>query len=145
HTSFALAYVYMLLLGLGLGFVMQVLILAVQNAVDYRNLGVATSTSTFFRSMGGSFGVAIFGTIFSNQLGHWLPRLVPRSVLAHTSPSKLVHAGPAQLRALPPDVHVGVVDAISRSLNTVFLWAVPVCVIAFALTLFLKELPLRRE
>src|SRR5439155_11471003 len=53
HTSFALAYVYMLLLGLGLGFVMQVLILAVQNAVDYRNLGVATSTSTFFRSMGG--------------------------------------------------------------------------------------------
>jgi EmrB/QacA subfamily drug resistance transporter len=145
HTSFMLAYLYMLVLGIGLGSVMQVLILAVQNAVDYRNLGVATSTSTFFRSMGGSFGVAIFGTIFSNRLGHWLPRLVPKSVLAHTPPSQLIHASPAQLRALPPEVHAGLVDAISRSLNTVFLWAVPVCTLAFVLTLFLKELPLRTE
>ncbi|MHB8642782.1 MAG: MDR family MFS transporter [Gaiellaceae bacterium] len=143
HTSFLLTYVYMAVLGVGLGFVMQVLILVVQNSVDYRNLGVATSTATFFRSMGGSFGVAIFGTIFANRLGHWLPRLVPHSVLAHTPPSQLIHATPAQLRALPPTVHEGLIEAISKSLNSVFLWATPVCVLAFALALFLREVPLR--
>jgi MFS family permease len=143
HTSFLLTYVYMAVLGVGLGFVMQVLILVVQNSVDYRNLGVATSTATFFRSIGGSFGVAIFGTIFANRLGHWLPRLVPHSVLAHTPPSQLVHATPAQLMALPPNVHEGLIDAISKSLNSVFLWATPVCVLAFVLTLFLREVPLR--
>lgn len=64
---------YMLVLGLGLGMTMQVLVLAVQNAVDYRDLGVATSGATFFRSIGGSFGVAVFGTIFSNRLASELP------------------------------------------------------------------------
>jgi EmrB/QacA subfamily drug resistance transporter len=145
HTSFTLAYVYMAVLGLGLGSVMQVLVLAVQNSVDYRNLGVATSTSTFFRSMGGSFGVAIFGSIFANRLHFWLPRLVPHDVLAKTPASELVHASPAQLHAMPPAVHDGLVAAISHSLNTVFLWAVPVCVLAFVLTLFLRELPLREQ
>src|SRR6476619_5056329 len=67
-TSTLLADAYMLVLGLGLGFVMQVLVLAVQNAVSYENLGVATSTATLFRSMGGTIGVPIFGAIFSNQL-----------------------------------------------------------------------------
>jgi len=145
HTSPMLAYGYMAVLGVGLGFVMQVLILVVQNAVDYRNLGVATATATFFRSMGGSFGVAIFGTIFANRLAYWLPRLVPHSVLAHTSPSQLVHASPAQLKALSPAVHQGIVVSISNSLHTVYLWATPVCLLAFVLTLFIRELPLRQQ
>jgi len=68
QTSVVLSSVYMLVLGLGLGLVMQVLVIAVQNAVDYRNLGAATSGATFFRSIGGSFGTAVFGAIFSNLL-----------------------------------------------------------------------------
>ena len=67
-TSMLLADIYMFVVGLGLGFVMQVLILAVQNAVDYRDLGVATASATLFRSMGGTIGVPIFGAIFTNQL-----------------------------------------------------------------------------
>src|SRR5206468_6949260 len=76
-TSQVLASVYMAVVGVGLGLVMQVLVLAVQNAVSYRDLGTATSVSTFFRSIGGSFGVAIFGTVFNNTLKHNLANAVP--------------------------------------------------------------------
>jgi EmrB/QacA subfamily drug resistance transporter len=113
-TTTAQRSLYMLVLGLGLGMTMQVLVLAVQNAVDYRDLGVATSGATFFRSIGGSFGVAIFGAIFSNRLADEL-------------------AG-AESRA----------DAYAEALTTVFLVAVPVVLLAFALTWLLREVPLRR-
>jgi hypothetical protein len=76
-TSIVLADVYMLVLGLGLGFTMQVLVLAVQNAVDYQHLGVATSSATLFRSMGGTIGVPIFGAIFANKLAPSLPAGCP--------------------------------------------------------------------
>jgi EmrB/QacA subfamily drug resistance transporter len=79
------AAVFMLVLGLGLGMVMQVLVLAVQNAVDYRFLGVATSSSTLFRQVGGSIGVSVFGAIFANQLGHELSRRLPPG--AHVPPA----------------------------------------------------------
>ena len=65
----------MLVLGLGLGLVFQVLVIAVQNAMEYRNLGAATSDATFFRAIGGSFGTAVFGAIFSNQLAAHLSSL----------------------------------------------------------------------
>jgi len=143
HTSKVESALYMVVLGVGMGFLMQTTMLIAQNSVEQKDLGAASGAATFFRSIGGSFGVAIFGTIFANRLGHWLPRLVPHSVLAHTPPSQLVHATPAQLMALPPNVHEGLIDAISKSLNSVFLWATPVCVLAFVLTLFLREVPLR--
>ena len=73
----------MLLLGLGLGFVMQVLVLAVQNAVDYRDLGIATASATLFRSMGGTVGVPIFGAIFSNQLATTLASHLDVEAVAH--------------------------------------------------------------
>ena len=72
------ADLYMLVVGLGLGFVMQVLVLAVQNAVDYENLGVATSTATLFRSMGGAIGVPIFGAIFATSFRRTWPRSCSR-------------------------------------------------------------------
>ena len=97
-TSMALADLYMLVLGLGLGFVMQVLVLAVQNAVDYENLGVATSTATLFRSMGGAIGVPIFGAIFANQLASELRATAAagraRGACRRTS-------GRAEIQALP--------------------------------------------
>ncbi len=127
-------------LGVGLGAVMQVLVLAVQNAVEPRDLGAATAAATFFRSIGGSFGVAIFGAIFANRLAHWLPLLVPG---ATTSSADLMHASPSRLAQLPPQVHAGLIEAFSRSLHTVFLFAVPVGVVAFLVTLMLRDVPLR--
>ncbi|HEY1370121.1 MAG TPA: MDR family MFS transporter [Gaiellaceae bacterium] len=133
--------VYAALLGAGIGMVMPVLVLAVQNSVDHRDLGAATSSTTFFRSMGGSFGVAIFGAIFANRLAYWLPLLVPHG--AGVGASEVVHANPAQLHALPPAVHAGVTDAFARSLHSVFLWAMPIGIAALIVTLFLREVPLR--
>lgn len=82
NTPTPLVWLFMFVLGVGIGGVMQVLVIAVQNAVDYTALGTATSGVTFFRSIGGSFGTAVFGAIFAGVLtgnlaqrlaGHALP------------------------------------------------------------------------
>jgi EmrB/QacA subfamily drug resistance transporter len=132
------AAVYMLILGLGLGMVMQVLVLAVQNAVDYQFLGVATSGSTLFRQVGGSIGVSVFGAIFANKLGHELMARLPAG--AHL-PSA---ANPAVVAHLPPAVHAPFVAAFAASLRPVFLAATGVSVLAFLLTWLLREVPLRQ-
>jgi hypothetical protein len=85
----------MLLLGLGLGLVMQVLVLAAQNAVDYRLLGVATSGSTLFRQVGGSIGVSVFGAIFTNELGRELARRLPAGAHAPAHRQPCSHPAPA--------------------------------------------------
>ena len=88
----------MLVLGLGLGLVMQVLVLAVQNDADYRDLGVATAGATFFRSIGGCFGVAICGAIFSNRLAHELdriPGLPPAAASGRVTARQVAHLPPA--------------------------------------------------
>ena len=104
-TSSVLAAFYMLILGMGLGCVMQVLVLVVQNAVPYSELGVATSAATFFRSIGGSFGTAVFGAIFSNVLVGDLVRHLHGAEL----PSTVSASGitPAILNKLPAVVHHG--------------------------------------
>ena len=135
---------YMLVLGLGLGLVMQVLVVAVQNAVPYRFLGTATSAATFFRSIGGSFGVAVFGAIFTATLERNLPKYLPPQALARV-PHGNVSFNPEQLKALPPAIHHGFVEAFAHSLQTVFLVGVPFAVVAFVLTWFLKEVPLRTQ
>lgn len=111
---------YMFVLGLGLGMVMQVLIIVVQNAVQYRDLGAATSGVTFFRSIGSSFGVAIFGAIFSNQLTTDLTRYLPRSALAAGVSVTTLQSNPQQLQALPAVVHQGYVQAYAAALQPVF-------------------------
>ena len=124
-------------LGLGLGGVMQVLVLAVQNAVDPREMGVATSGSTLFRQIGGSIGVSIFGAIFANQsaLGGCLA--LPAGVHAPQA------GNPAAIRALPPGVRSIFEEAFAAALHPVFLMAAGVSVIAFALTWLIPALPLR--
>jgi EmrB/QacA subfamily drug resistance transporter len=133
----------MVVLGLGIGMVLQVLVIAVQNAVDYKDLGTATSGVTFFRSIGASFGVAICGAIFSNTLvGN-----IRRAVGDVRIPSGLSATGgvsPAQLKALPPMVRHVLVTGYADSLKTVFLCVVPVALLAFGITWFLPEVPLRR-
>ena len=127
----------MVLLGLGLGMVMQVLVLAVQNAVDYRFLGVATSGSTLFRQVGGSIGVAAFGAIFANRLGEELAARLPAGVHVPTV------ANPAVIRHLPPALHTAFVEAFAASLQLVFVAASGIAVVGFVLTWWLPEVPLR--
>jgi EmrB/QacA subfamily drug resistance transporter len=145
-TSYAFIAAGMAVLGVGLGLVMPVLVLAVQNSVAPSDLGTATSASTFFRSIGGVFGVAIFGSIFGNRLGYWLPRDLPASAhLSTKAATTLLRSTPKQLEKLPPAIHTGLIDAFSSSLHTVFLWAVPFGIAAFLVSLLLREVPLRER
>jgi EmrB/QacA subfamily drug resistance transporter len=136
-TSTLVGGVYMLVLGLGLGLVMQVLVLAAQNAVDYEHLGVASSGSTLFRQIGGSIGVAVFGAIFANQLASNLADRLPPGAHVPQSPN------PAALHRLPPAAHAAYTAAITEALHPVFLVAAGAAVLAFALTWLLVEVPLR--
>jgi EmrB/QacA subfamily drug resistance transporter len=143
-TSMLTISLYMVVLGLGLGSVMQVLVIAVQNAVGHSELGVATSGATFFRSIGGSFGTAVFGAIFANvltgNLSHYLAGVkLPANFVGAAG------ASPAILARLPKPVHLGYIRAVTASLHPVFLWAVPFALLAFAVTWLLKEVPLRRS
>jgi MFS family permease len=124
-------------LGLGLGMVMQVLILAVQNSVDHSVLGVATSGSTMFRQIGGSIGVALFGTIFASRLHSELVARLP----AGTKIPKTIN--PAGIKGLPPAQHQAFADAVATALHPVFLVAGAVSIVAFALTWLLREVPLQ--
>jgi EmrB/QacA subfamily drug resistance transporter len=137
----------MVVVGLGIGLVMQVLILAVQNAVAHRDLGVATSAANFFRSMGGVLGTAIFGTILTNRLTSELTRFVGEEQIASVpgGAESLISGSPEQLRQLPPEIFAGLTEAFTRAIDTVYLWAVPVAVLAFITMWFLKELPLRED
>jgi EmrB/QacA subfamily drug resistance transporter len=142
HTSFGLASVYMLVVGLGVGLVMQVLVVAVQNSVPYSQLGTATSTSTFFRTIGGCFGVSALGEVFNSRLLSQLK--------AHASHAQLslvqggsIEANPSQINHLPLAERVVFIDAFSHGLQGVFLAAVPFAVLAFVLSLLMKEIPLR--
>jgi EmrB/QacA subfamily drug resistance transporter len=145
-TPYLFIAVGMAVLGVGLGLVMPVLVLAVQNAVDPSDLGTATSASTFFRSIGAVFGVAIFGSIFANRLAYWLPRDLPASAhLSTRAAGQLLHSSPAKLKQLPPAIHTGLIDAFSSSLHTVFLWAIPFGIVAFLVSLLLREVPLRES
>ncbi|MBK1841452.1 MFS transporter [Azospirillum sp. YIM B02556] len=123
-------------LGMGLGLVMPVMTVAVQNAVDQRDLGAATAAVGFFRSLGGSVGVAVFGAVFNAVVSERLESagLSGRAVLDH---------GAAALAALPPAARGGVVATLEHGFATLFLLAAALAVVSFAMTLFLKELPLR--
>jgi EmrB/QacA subfamily drug resistance transporter len=142
-TTEASAGVYMVVLGLGLGMVMQVLVLAVQNAVERRDLGTATGAATFLRSMGGSFGVALFGAVLSNRLATNLANMLPGGHLPAGVSESTLRGSPKVILSLPPGVRGIVIDAFARSIDTVFLAAVPIALAGFAITLLLRELPLR--
>jgi EmrB/QacA subfamily drug resistance transporter len=124
-------------LGLGLGMVMQVLILAVQNSVPHSVLGVATSGSTMFRQIGGSIGVALFGTIFASRLHAELVARLP----AGTAIPKTIN--PAGIKHQPPAQHQAFADAVATALHPVFLVAGGISILGFALTWLLREVPLQ--
>ncbi|MER7046690.1 MDR family MFS transporter [Streptomyces jumonjinensis] len=134
---------YFFVFGSGLGLVMQVLVLVVQNAVSYADLGVATSGATFFRSIGASFGVAIFGTIFSNGLGSRLDEALRGRAVPPGADAGALAADPQGIPKLPPDLRQPVIHAFSTAITSVFLYAVPVVLVAFVVAWFLKEDRLR--
>jgi EmrB/QacA subfamily drug resistance transporter len=140
-SSQAAIFGFMFVLGLGLGMVMQVLVLAVQNAVDYSDLGVATSGATLFRSIGGSLGTAVLGAIFSNRLSSQLKSVLPASGASSSHAASAVSA--KQIASLPPTLRGGYLHAFTNSLSTVFLVASAVAVAAFAFSWFIRQLPLR--
>ncbi|MFI6561064.1 DHA2 family efflux MFS transporter permease subunit [Streptomyces sp. NPDC050534] len=129
--------------GLGLGLVMQVLVLIVQNAVSYEDLGVATSGATFFRSIGASFGVAIFGTVFASRLGDKLTSAFQGVRLPGGVSPDALESDPRGIGSLPPALRPAALHAYASSITDVFLYAAPVALLGFVLAWFLKEDKLR--
>jgi EmrB/QacA subfamily drug resistance transporter len=141
-TTIPQASLSMLVLGLGLGGVMQVLVLVVQNAVDYSQLGVATSGASLFRSMGGSIGTPIFGAILTSQLASNLHAAFPRA--AGQVGQLTSGATPDAIQSLPPGIRDAFRHAYVEALHPVFLTGAAVAAVAFVLTWFIKEVALRK-
>jgi len=142
NTGRLQASVAMLVMGSGLGMVMQVIVLAVQNSVDHRDLGTATSAVSFFRSMGGTFGIAVFGAIFTGRLQNQLAQLVPAGAARQFNPLNLART-PQSIRGLPPRTMEAVITAIAGAVHSVFVAAIPLLVVGFAIAWFMPEVPLR--
>jgi EmrB/QacA subfamily drug resistance transporter len=138
-TPAVIASSLMLVLGLGLGMVMQVLVIAVQNAVTYRDLGVATSGATLFRLIGGSLGTAMLGAVFANRLADNLARIDP-SLAGGAG----VHGLSVQvLSTLPAAMRAEYATAFTDAVNTVFFVASVIGAAGFALVWFMPERTLR--
>lgn len=137
-TSVWVQSLFLVILGAGIGMCMQTLVLIVQNTVGFDDLGVATSGVTFFRTIGSSFGAAIFGSLFTNFLHS---RIGP--ALAASRAPAAAAASPEALHRLPHQTAAPIVAAYAESLTHVFACAVPVALVGFVLALFLREVPLR--
>jgi DNA-binding MarR family transcriptional regulator len=140
QTSTLDAAAYLFVTGLGIGLVMQVLVVAVQNAVGYEDLGVATAGNTLFRNIGSSVGTAVIGTIFASELATRLRAAFPHAPSGQTNTS---HLSAAALAKLPPQVHSAYLDAFAASLDKAFKVASIVSIVAFVASWFIKELPMR--
>jgi EmrB/QacA subfamily drug resistance transporter len=130
---------YFVVLGVGMGFLMQITSLIVQNSVEQKDMGVASSSRAFFQQIGGSMGVAVFGAIFIHRL---------TSAMASKLPGVHLRAGgstlnPATINGLPAAIKQAAFFAISKGLDTVFWWTIPASVLVFLLALWVKEIPLR--
>ena len=143
QTSLPFVCAYLAINGLGIGLVMPALLVAIQNSLDPRDLGTGTSSITFFRSMGGSFGVALFGAVLIGRLDGLIARIPGGEVLGASPGTDLLHAGPDAIASVPPALRAAVASAIAEAFHGIFLLAAALSLIAFVVTLFLKELPLR--
>ena len=139
NTSILVESVYFFILGAGIGLIMQILTLIVQNTAEYRDLGTATSGVTFFRTLGGSFGAAVLGSVYSNNLADRLPA----AVISAPGFPPAAATSPEALWALPAQTRAPVVEAYAASLHNVFLWAVPVALVALVVAFFLPQVKLR--
>jgi predicted MFS family arabinose efflux permease len=139
-TPYWLFSIYIFLLGAGLGFTMQTVVVAVQNDVAMRDLGTSTSAVTFFRSMGGAFGTALFGAVLTNRMAHYLGQVLPPDAAGQVSGSM---GDMSAIAALPDEVRTTVLDAFMQSIQDLFLVAVPFVVVAFGIAFLIPEKPLK--
>jgi EmrB/QacA subfamily drug resistance transporter len=143
-TPFMQVALYEYLFGAGLGFTMQTIVTAVQNSVEYRDMGAATSSTTFFRQMGGSMGAAVFGAVLSSRLAHYLTEDLARAGVRVGAGGPHVDANNVQaIQQLAEPLRSIVLGAFTHALDNVFLVGVPFLVVAFLVALLLKEVPLR--
>jgi MFS family permease len=143
--------IYAAMVGMGLGLTMQTAVIALQNSIDFKDLGVATTSNTFFRSLGSVFGAAIFGSILTNRLGHYLAK--DFADLGASDPAAVVGFDAAKLEGitnntailadLPPIIQQTVLQSFVNSFNMVFLVAAPVISIGIYFAFKLREVPLR--
>lgn len=142
--------IYAIIVGAGLGLSMQTIVIALQNAVDFHDMGVATSANTFFRSLGSVFGSAIFGAVLNNRLAHYMA--TGFTELAHKNPTVMgsVNTSPNGLTnmianpdSVPTIVHNTALDAYTNAFHIVFFTAAPITALGFVLALLLREIPLR--
>jgi MFS family permease len=147
HTSLVRVGLDILVFGAGLGLFMQVLVLAVQNAAPMKQMGVATSSVTFFRSMGGAIGASALGAVLTAGISREFARFLPRAALAQGGDrvAQLVQSPQAlaTLKRSNPVLHEGIIQAYSHAISHMFLVAVPVSIISVIASLFIKQVPLR--
>jgi EmrB/QacA subfamily drug resistance transporter len=143
HTKSSVLGWDMVVFGLGIGLTMQVLTIATQNNVDYADLGVATSGVTYFRSIGGSFGASIFGTILNNDLSSKVTASLHNGTLSPKFPVTQILGDPTSVNKLPPPIRDPFLHLYATSCAHVFLIVAPVALLGFLLALFLREVPLR--
>jgi MFS family permease len=129
--------------GAGLGCTMQTIVTAVQNAVEFRDMGAATSSTTFFRQMGGTIGAAIFGAVLSNRLAVHLTEQLGPLVSTMENGAAIDTNNVQAIQALPEAIKLPVLTAFTQALDEVFLVGVPVVALALVVALFLEEIPLR--
>jgi len=137
-----MAALFMIVFGAGFGMVTQILVVAIQNAVEQREIGTATAAANLFRALGGSVGVAVYGAVFTGGLRHWLPLELPQRV-PHGITATGIQATPGRIHALSPAVQHGIAHAVGHSLTDVFLVAAPIALAGFAIVTLLREKPLR--
>lgn len=141
-TPYVLLALYMFVFGAGLGLTMQVVVTAVQNSVDRRHMGTATASVAFFRSMGGALGTAMFGAILNTRLPHHLAEVVPASAQGQLGAASASINDVSAISRLPEPVKTWVLTAFTRSMDDLFLVAVPFMVVALVVALTMKEKPL---
>lgn len=151
NTSFGILSIYSILIGAGLGLSMQTIVIALQNSVDFQDMGIATSSNTFFRSLGGAFGTAIFGTILSNRIAYYLQENF--ATLSQTNPKavegfdstklEVLTTNTSMIITLPPAIRETVLHSFTQTFQVVFFAAAPVTFMGFILAFFLKEKPLQ--
>jgi hypothetical protein len=135
---------YEYLFGAGLGFTLQTIVVAIQNSVEFRDMGTATSSNTFFRQMGGSIGAAVFGAVLSSRLAHYLAESLAGAGARPGGGGPAVDANNVQaIQRLAEPAKSIVLDAFTKAIDDVFLVGVPFLVVALVVALFLKEIPLR--
>jgi EmrB/QacA subfamily drug resistance transporter len=140
-TSRTVSSLFMVVLGIGMGFLMQTTMLIAQNSVEQRDLGVASSAATFMRSIGGSFGVSLFGALFAHRLQDSLAEQFGPTAAERVSSGSSFD--PAVLASLPAQVASGVLGGIADAISMVFLWSVPLALVVAGLAWFVKDVPLR--